>query len=165
MHFHIGNWIIHKSHGLGKIAGLDEKQIDGLSQKYYMVELNNQTTLWVPVERGDEGSLRLPTPKNEFEHLINILQLPGEQLPEDRYLRQKELVERMRLGTTESICSVIRDLSSHSHNHKSNDHDATLLRRAREFLLSEWVFSLNVPPSKAENDLNALLKGNKAIPI
>ena len=164
MHFHMGSWIIHSSHGLGKIAGLVEKQLDGQSQKYYVVELNNQTTLWVPVKRGDEGSLRLPTPKSEFEHLFSILQLPGELLPEDRYLRQKELAERMRLGTTEAICGVIRDLSSHGHRHKSNDHDTTVLHRAREFLISEWVFSLNVPPSKAEIDLNALLKGNKAVP-
>jgi CarD family transcriptional regulator len=163
MQFQKGNWIIHSIHGLGQITGLDTKQLEGKIQQYYVVVMNDHTTLWVPIQRGDEGSLRLPTPKSEFDHLLNILRLPGEQLPDDRYQRQKELTDRMRLGTSESICGVIRDLSSHNRHHKTNDNDTSVLQRAREFLLSEWMFSMDVPLSKAENDLNVLLKESKTI--
>lgn len=155
-----GDRIIHWAYGPGQIMGLDEKKLDGETQQYYVVEFNQNLTLWVPVNRGDEHSLRLPTPQNEFKHLFSILRGPAEILPEDRYMRQTELNERLRQGTTEAVCRVIRDITSRGREHKLNDNDVNVLRRAREFLLNEWMLSLNIPLNEAEVHLNSLLDEN-----
>lgn len=158
MHFQEGDWVIHSSHGLGKVCGLEEKRLDGQSRHYYVVKLKSNMTLWVPVEQGDDCSLRKPYPQRKFKKIINLLSQDCEQLPEDRYQRQQALAERMRQGTSEAICRLVRDLSALHHQRKPNENDQHVLNRAREFLLSEWEYSLQVPVQEAERQLNRLLK-------
>ena len=115
-------------------------------------------TLWVPVGEAGEKSIRLPTPGAEFKQLLTLLQSPSEQLPDQQYQRQSELVERMQKRTLSDICCIIRDLVARSHTQRLNRTDAEILRRAEEFLLNEWELSLGTPRDVAQHELKNLLK-------
>jgi len=136
---------------------MDEKNISGKSALYYVVQIRD-LTLWVPVDGGDQHSLRLPTSTREFRKLLKILRSPGEKISEDRYERKTQLSERLREGTLESICSIIRDLTTYSYVKKLNDNDAALLERTKKFLLDEWKISLSVPLGDAQRELDLLLE-------
>lgn len=157
MLYHKGDMVIHRSYGPGEIIDLDEKQLDGQKQLYYVVQ-SEKMTVWVPVSVGDERSLRRPTSRNDFNKLFGILSSNGDDLPDDRYLRQTTLSERMNQGSCEAVCQVIRDLSSRAYHSKLNENDLMILRRAREFLLNEWTLSLGTPLTDAQTELEQLLK-------
>lgn len=156
MSFQIGDKVVHWAYGMGEIISLDEKELSGKTQQYYVVEVN-KLTLWVPIERAETHSLRLPTPSKEFEQLFDILSSTDEILPDDRYQRQSILSERMRSGNIEAVCSVIRDLSARRKIHKLNENDQVVLQRAEEFLFDEWTYSMHIPLEKAQQTLEQLL--------
>jgi len=156
MDFQVGDKVIHWTYGLGEIVELDEKVLSGRTTSYYVVRIGDMS-IWVPVEQANPDSLRPPTPANDFDRLFTLLSSPGELLSEDRLERKTHLQKKMRDGTLESICEVIRDLSFANHIKKLNENDATILERAKGFLLSEWGISLDVPVNQAERALNQLL--------
>ena len=160
MSFQVGDKVVHRSFGRGEVVELDEKELAGKSQLYYVVEFN-QLTLWVPVNGAEQGSLRLPVERLEFKKLFNILRSPGEELAEDRFQRQVQLSERMKEGSTEELCKIVRDITARGVDHKLNENDLSVLRHAQNLLLEEWQFSQGISLEESRVELEKLLKESR----
>jgi RNA polymerase-interacting CarD/CdnL/TRCF family regulator len=161
MDLHVGDQVMHWTHGLGQVIGLEERVLSGQKTLYYAVKVSD-LTIWVPADGDLEKRLRLPTPAKKFEQLFSILTGSGEPLPDDRLERKTRLAEQMKDGRAESLCKIIRDLFAFQQAKSLNDNDQHLLKRAQKALLSEWVFSLSIPAMQAESDLYRLLKSGLA---
>ena len=156
MIFKIGEKVIHLNHGIGDIVDIEDKMVRDRNVSCYVVRTPS-LTVWVPVDNGDRHSLRAPTSKREFENLFSVLRGPIEPLPEDRLERKKQLLELLKSGELNSICRVVRDLSSFGHERTLSEEDKSTLRRAKDSLLAEWVFSLSVPLPQATQKMEELL--------
>lgn len=156
--FHVGDQVIHCTHGLGEIIQLDEKELFGHNDKYYVVKIRD-LTVWVPISEMGERCLRPLTPAGDFERLFGILSSPGVPLSLDRLERKNQLMEQLKDGTLESVCRVVRDLAFHRRMKKTNENDVAVMARARSFLLDEWSVVLSIPIHQAENKLRDLLGG------
>ncbi len=157
MDFKVGDRVVHWIHGLGEIVALEERMLTGQKMVYYVVEIQ-EMTVYVPADDKAGSRMRLPTPERGFKKLFAILSGPGESLSEDRRERKFLLQKKLEDGQAESVCQVIRDLSSYELVRPLNDDDRNILNRARHSLLGEWEFALSVPPAEAELELHRLLK-------
>ena len=155
MVFGIGDKVIHWTYGLGDIVHIEEKPIHGHPTNCYVVRTSD-LTIWIPINEL-QGSLRVPTPPDEFVKLFDILTSPGEKLPEDRMLRKDQLIAQMKDGQLSSICRVMRDLNYFKLTNKMNDQEKSILERATNSLLTEWVYSLGVSNTQAQQALAKLL--------
>ncbi len=160
MDYEVGDAVVHWTHGLGTIIAIDEIHLAGITQQYYVVEIE-PLKLWVPFAEAHGGSLRFPTESTQFKRFFNILRTPGESLPDNQYQRKLLLRERMQKRSLEDLCHVIRDLTDRSRHHPLNQNDASVLFRAEEHLLDEWALSLGVERSKALRELEILLRGDR----
>lgn len=159
MDFNIGDRVIHKAYGSGEILQLDEKHVEGKTQTFYIVQTSN-LTLWVPVEVEDESvpSLRYVTPPEQFKALFRILGGKAQELPEDRMERKLLLQERLKDGSLDAICRVVRDLHELNKIKKLNDYDTSIMERARGFLVDEWAIAFAIPSQQAEKELQGMLE-------
>jgi RNA polymerase-interacting CarD/CdnL/TRCF family regulator len=157
LNYEIGDTVVHWTHGLGTVVGIDQMDLAGITQQYYVVEVK-LLKLWVPVDEGSEGVIRYPTESIQFEELFDILRTPGELLSDNQYKRKINLRDRIQKRTLGGLCHVIRDLTDRSHLHPLNQNDLFVLFRAEEHLLDEWVLSLGADRSIALQELEALLK-------
>jgi len=155
--FHVGDFVVHQSHGPGEVIEVDVKTLNGHAENYYVVKIKDMT-LWVPVESHTASTLRRPTPAADFTRLFEILHGPGDPLPTDRLERKTYLSQRLRDGTLDSICYVIRDLNTQRRLKKLSESDAAVMDRAQRLLISEWSLSLDVTPEEAHQALDALLQ-------
>jgi len=155
--YQVGEKVVHWNYGMGDVIQLDEKLLGGQMTRCYVVRIRD-LTIWVPIHQVGDSSLRLPTPRDEFENLFAILCSPGELLSNDRLERRTQLIEKIKDGKLESICQVVRDLSFYRQAKKLNDHDKTILERAQSFLLNEWRLALTVSLPEAELELKRLLE-------
>lgn len=155
--YEVGDMVIHWMYGPGTIIQLDEKELDGRKSHYYVVRTRD-LTIWVPTSDAEAKCLRKPTPAKEFKHLFTVLASNGEPLSSDRLERKLQLTERMKSGSLEDICTVIRDLISQKRSSKMNENDNATLERARSFLLSEWSISFDIPVQQANHELESLLR-------
>jgi RNA polymerase-interacting CarD/CdnL/TRCF family regulator len=160
INYKIGDTVVHWTHGQGTIIAIDELLLAGVSQQYYVIEVE-QFKFWVPIEEANEGSIRFPMESIQFKSLLEILRMPGEKLPDNQYKRKIDLRQRMQKRTPEGLCHVIRDLSDRSHQHPLNQNDSSVLFRAEEYLLDEWVISMGDERSKALLELEGLLRNDQ----
>ena len=157
--FQVGDQVVHWAYGLGEITQLDEKELSGHARQYYVVQIRG-LTLWIPLECAAEHSLRFLTPAENFQTLFHLLAAPAEPLADQRFERKNQVAERLRDGTIESICRVVRDLTARKRTKNMNDYDNNFLGRARDFLLIEWCVVLSESLQQAERKLEDLLGGN-----
>jgi CarD family transcriptional regulator len=156
MAFRIGEKVIHVTHGLGEIVRVEEKIIDSVSKNCYVVRTSD-LLIWVPINDLPESSLRLPTPPEECERLLSILNSPSEELLGDRIQRKDQLMLQMKSGQFASICRVVRDLTHYKRSRRLNDQEVSILKRAMNSLLTEWTYSLEIPLSQAQQTMTNLL--------
>lgn len=157
MDYKIGDTVIHWTHGMGKVIAIEEMELTGVMQKYYVVEAGI-LKLWVAIDEANEGSLRSPMNTSEFKTLLNILQTPGEALSDNYTKRKFELRNRIQKRNLESLCLLIRDLTYRSRHHSLNPNDMAVLFRAQESLLDEWVIALEMEREEAQAELDLLLR-------
>ena len=157
MNFHEGDAVMHWSYGLGKIIQLEERALFGQNVLYYAVQIKD-LTVWVPADEQLDQRLRPPTSQAGFKKLAAILTAPGEPLPDDRHERRIILSEMLRDGRAESLCRVVRSISTYKQKpHSLNDNDTAVMKRAHNSLLAEWGFALSITPGQAEDQLQSLL--------
>jgi CarD family transcriptional regulator len=156
MTYQIGDQIVHRNYGPGKITGIEEKQLANKKGNYFVVE-TSQVTLWVPVD-ATENSIRFPTESAEFQEILVLLQNDGNQLPDHHTERHDVLALRMKNRSLPDICDIIRDLNSRSRSHTLTRNDNDVLKRAQEILLNEWEMALGTPRAVARQELTNLLQ-------
>jgi RNA polymerase-interacting CarD/CdnL/TRCF family regulator len=161
MDFHVGDSVMHWTYGLGQITQLEERAVSGQNTLYFAVQIGDMT-VWVPADDKIESRLRPPTQGSRFKRLLTILSSPGEPLPIDRQERKLRMLEMLKDGRAESICRVIRDLTSFRKAKPLNDNDQAVLKRLQTSLLSEWGFALSITPAQAEIELRRLLSPTSA---
>ena len=162
MDFNVGDTVIHWTHGLGEITGLEERTLSGEDTLYYLVRIRD-LVVFVPADGKTGCRLRSPSDRSTFKKLFAILGEPGTPLSENRFERKAQLHKDLGDGTAESLCKVIRDLSHLGREKHLNDDDRNILERAVNNLRAEMVVSLGITPGQAETDLNRLL--DRAIPV
>ena len=156
MIFQVGKKVIHVNHGIGDIIKIEDKMVHDRNVSCYVVR-TPALTVWVPIDDGDRHSLRAPTSKREFKKLFSVLRGPVDLLPEDRLERRKKLLELLKSGQLNSICRVVRDLSSFGNDRNLSEEDKLTLHRAKDSLLAEWVYSLSIPLAQANQTMEELL--------
>ncbi|MBI3162172.1 MAG: transcription-repair coupling factor [Chloroflexi bacterium] len=49
----VGDYVVHVDHGIGRFAGLVQRQLDGHEREYLTIEYDRQDVLYVPVHQAD----------------------------------------------------------------------------------------------------------------
>lgn len=156
MQFKVGDMIVHPTHGVGKIARLESKRLAGNERLYYEVT-TQKNTVWVPVDASGLGGIRPLTAKRDLARYRRLLKDPPGRLSEDHRRRRLEVAERLKVGSLEGVCELVRDLSARGWTKALNESDGAALRRARERLVQEWAAADGVTVSDAMRDVEALL--------
>jgi RNA polymerase-interacting CarD/CdnL/TRCF family regulator len=157
MDFHVGDKVIHSSYGMADIVDLESKEISGKTTRFYVVRAKD-LLIWIPVVPGENGSLRLPASRSEFEGLFPILRAHSDPLSENRMERKSQIHARMKEGYSASLCRLVRDMSVYNRNKKLNEYEHSVFERATAFLVDEWQYSMSVTLAQARRELNQLLE-------
>lgn len=157
MQFKIGDLVVHLAHGLGQVVNLQEKQLFGAQARLYYEVVTQKSTVWVPVESQTVSTLRAITPRSDLELFEKVLRLKPVSLNKDHRQRQAELNERLKRGSFQALCEVVRDLTAHGWRKPLSDADAALLRRIHDNLCQEWAMAAGKTVAEVDQQINMLL--------
>ncbi len=155
--FHIGDSVVHPAHGLGRVVRLAEKSFFGQEAGLYYEVTIQQGTVWVPVAVREAPGLRPVTARGDLARYRGLLKGPPVSLDQDHRKRHLELVDRLRQGSFQILCEVVRDLAARGWAKPLGESDAASLRRARERLCAEWAASDGVSVAAAFQEVESLL--------
>lgn len=162
MQFKVGDVVVHPAYGVGHITKIEEKKFSVKKEAclYYQGTFGTfpQTSVWTPVEAQETNGLRLVTTKSDLNQYRNLLR-SRPALPEDNYLqRHTDLIRRLKEGSFQVMCEIVRDLTMSSWQKRLGPTDAILLKKTRENLLQEWAVAADVSVDEATEEIRSLLQ-------
>jgi CarD family transcriptional regulator len=160
MKFAIGDKVVHPQHGVGFIAGLEEKQFEPDETRMYYVVSIPDTTLWVPVDLSTSGLRKLGL-KSDIERCRQALQAPPQALNAGRDMLSN-LSARIKQGTMIAQCEVVRDLTAFGWHKPLYGPIADYQRMVLNVLCQEWAVVKGITQNEASHEINGYLKKGKA---
>lgn len=136
--FQIGDNIVYPMHGAGIIKAIEEKEIAGEKQQYYVIKmLGSNMELMIPAGRILSSNIRPVTDITAIAHILDVFQ-HGES---DRLLtwkqRYKLNTDKIKTGKIQEGAEVVRDLLRMQKEKALNASEKKMLDNAHEFLISE----------------------------
>ena len=136
--FQIGENIIYPMHGAGIIKAVEEKEISGIKQQYYVIKMSiGNMQVMIPTNKILSSSIRPVTDIIELKRIIHIFQ-HGES---DKLLpwrqRHKVNTDKVKTGKIQECAEVVRDLMRMKKEKALNTSEKEMLAHAYEFLISE----------------------------
>ncbi|PEP18546.1 transcription factor YdeB [Bacillus wiedmannii] len=136
--FQIGDNIVYPMQGAGIIKAIEEKEITGEKQQYYVIKMSGSNMeVMIPAGRILSSNIRPVTDITAIAHILDIFQ-HGES---DRLLtwkqRYKLNADKIKTGKIQEGAEVVRDLLRMQKEKALNASEKKMLDNAHEFLISE----------------------------
>ncbi|MGH9165818.1 MAG: CarD family transcriptional regulator [Acidimicrobiales bacterium] len=156
--FDVGDKVVYPHHGAAVIEKREHKEAFGESREYLVLKLAyGDLTLMVPCDNTDEVGLREVINDEEVEEVFAVLRKKEARMPTNWSRRYKNHVEKLKSGDIYQVAEVVRNLSIRDKDKGLSAGEKRMLTRARQILVSELTFAINVSELEAEEKLNEAL--------
>ena len=72
--FNIGDNIVYPMHGAGRINAIEEKEILGEKQQYYVIEMPGEVMVMVPTAKAESMGVRSIIDKQSANNVLEVLE-------------------------------------------------------------------------------------------
>src|SRR4051794_15747165 len=158
MSFDVGDKVVYPHHGAAVIERRETKQAFGEEKEYLILRLAyGELTLMVPADKTEEVGLRDVINDEEVEEVFAVLGKKEARMPTNWSRRYKNHVEKLKSGDIYQVAEVVRNLSIRDKDKGLSAGEKRMLTRARQILVSELTFAINVSEEEAEKKLTEAL--------
>jgi len=142
-----GDHIVHATHGVGKITGIESKQLDEDKRVFYVVK-TKKLTYWLPVVQSQSGRIRQVCKPSTFKHALTDMRREPEPLSNNFRKRLKYIKEEMGKCSVSTNARLIRDL--HGRNAEKNLHvnEHRTLDKLKDQFVNEWSVAAKTDPGE-----------------
>ena len=156
--YSIGENIVYPMHGAGTIIGIEEKEILGKMQKYYVVKIPaSEIKLMVPVSTADEVGVRQVTEKSELNSIFEEIKASDEKSEANWNKRYRENLSRIKSGSIIEVGKVVKSLTLREESRALSTYEKKMLTNAKNILVSELALAKEDVPENIERDLYSLI--------
>lgn len=139
--FNVGDKIVYPMHGAGTIDSIEEKNILGESQAYYIIKMPGEVKVMVPTSRAEQIGVRSVIGKEEAEKVISILGEDETEMAQNWNKRYRDNMEKMKSGDVYEIADVVRNLAFKQKEKGLSTGEKKMLSNAKQILVSELVLA------------------------
>jgi CarD family transcriptional regulator len=156
--FDVGDKVVYPHHGAAIVERREHRVAFGQDQEYLVLRLAyGDLTLMVPVANAEEVGLREVINDEEVEEVFAVLRKKEARMPANWSRRYKNHVEKLKSGDIYQVAEVVRNLSIRDKDKGLSAGEKRMLSRARQILVSELTFALNLDEEAAERKLDEVL--------
>ena len=140
--FHIGDKVVYPMHGAGIIEGIEEKEILGEKQKYYVLRFPvGDMKVMIPTANVEQVGIRQVIPTEEVQKVVDFMSGDTTKMPANWNKRYRENMEKIRSGDIYEVADVVRNLMLRDREKGLSTAERKMLNSARQILISELVLS------------------------
>ncbi|MGI5840299.1 MAG: CarD family transcriptional regulator [bacterium] len=149
--FRIGDKVVYPMHGAGVIEAIEEREILGERQKYYIMRLPlGDLKVMIPINNVNNIGLRGVIGEAEVENVIQILKDKKSKMAASWNRRYRANLEKIRSGDIYEVAEVVRNLILREREKGLSTGERKMLDSARQILISELVLAKGIEETKAE---------------
>jgi CarD family transcriptional regulator len=157
MQLKIGDFVVHPIYGIGHIDKVEERQFSEKKPCLYYQVILSEHNIWIPVEAQKTIGLRRVTAKGDLEQYRNLLKSRPVPLNINLHQRHLELAKRLKQGSFQVVCEIVRDLTASGWQKPLNATDTATLQKTRKNLHQEWAMAAGVSVAEAIKEVDSLL--------
>ncbi len=152
--FNVGDKIVYPMHGAGTIDAIEQKDILGEKQDYYIIKMPGEVKVMVPISKANDVGVRSVINKEEAGKVLQILEANETEMSNNWNKRYKENMEKMKSGNIYEIADVVRNLSYKQKEKGLSTGEKKMLNNAKQILVSELVLAEHASEDEVENLVN-----------
>jgi CarD family transcriptional regulator len=156
--FKVGDRVVYPMHGAGIIEAVEERDISGTIEKYYVIRLSmGEMKIMVPVSNVDLVGVREVIGKDEVVKVLDILKSKTSIMSSNWNRRYRANMEKIKSGDIYEVAEVVRNLSLRDREKGLSTGERKMLENARQILLSELVLAQNITEEQVEEMVGGCL--------
>jgi CarD family transcriptional regulator len=157
--FKVGDKVVYPHHGAAVIEGTDSITMpDGGKNKYFVLRMTHgDLMLKVPQDKAEEIGMRYPISKEDVEDVFEVLAKKDVREPTNWSRRFKNHQEKLKSGDVYQVAEVVRNLALRDADKGLSAGEKSMFVKARQVLVSELAFALNISEDTALERLNKTL--------
>lgn len=139
--FNIGDKIVYPMHGAGTIDSIEEKDILGEKESYYILRMPGEVKVMVPIAKAKQVGVRNIIDKNSADRVFKVLEQDETEMNKNWNKRYRDNMEKLKSGDIYEIADVVRNLAFKQKEKGLSTGEKKMLNNARQILVSELVLA------------------------
>ena len=140
--FNIGDNIVYPMHGAGTISSIEEKEILGEKQQYYIIKMPGEVMVMVPTAKAEAMGVRNVIDEKSANSVLQVLEKDETEMSNNWNKRYRENLDKMKTGNIYEVADVVRNLSfKQKEKGTLSTGEKKMLLNAKQILVSELVLA------------------------
>ena len=157
--FRVGDKAVYPKHGVGIVSAIEEKEIYGTTQKFYVLRiLENDMKVMVPASAAQSNGLRKIISSKEVEEVFKVLK-DHKNTSTDHHQtwnrRYREYRDKLNSGDVRKIAEVLRDLSILKFHKDLSFSERKTLDNARGLLTKELAIAMRMREDEVGEEIDS----------
>ena len=156
--YNIGDSVVYPTHGAGVIEGIEQKEVLGKLQSYYVMRMPiGDMRVMVPMENAAEIGVRSVIDRQTAEKVLDSFRTAEIDVIQNWSKRFRDNMERIKSGNLYEVCAVIKSLMLRDRQKGLSTGERKMLSNAKQILISEIVLSKNMHQKEVDNLLTEIV--------
>ena len=95
--YNVGDKVVYPMHGAGVIDAIEEKEILGEKQSYYILKMPGEVKVMVPIDKAAQIGVRNIINKEEATKVLDVLEAEETEMPNNWNKRYQENMLKMKI--------------------------------------------------------------------
>ena len=159
MSFKVNDRVVYPHHGAAVIEGKEKRKLpEGGEREFFVLRMTHgDLTLKVPTDKAEEIGMRYPISVEDVEDVFEVLAKKDVREPTNWSRRFKNHQEKLKSGDVYQVAEVVRNLALRDADKGLSAGEKSMFVKARQVLVSELAFALNISEDTALDRLNKTL--------
>jgi CarD family transcriptional regulator len=157
--FNVGQMAVYPAHGVGVIESIQEKDVGGLPQRFYIMRLlDNDMIIMIPTNNAKNIGLRKVIDTKSVLDIYEILRTRPTRINTTTWNRRyRDYMDKIKTGSPLRVAEVLRDLTLLKLEKELSFGERKMLDTAKNLLVKELSLVNNMKEEEIEAQLQDIL--------
>ena len=156
--YNIGDRIVYPMHGAGIIESIEEKEILGRKQSYYVVRIPiGDMKVMIPTKNVKGIGIRYVISEQDADKVFSVLKSENSNSNNNWNKRYRENLVKIKSGNIYEVADVVKSLMLREKKKGLSTGERKMLNSAKQILISELVLAKSMSAAEVEETINKFL--------
>ena len=149
--FNVGDRIVYPMHGAGVIEGIEQRDVSGSPEDYYIIKLTSgEMKVMIPVCNKDLVGLREIISQEEVDKVLEVLKNNDSEMSANWNHRYRANLEKIKSGNIYDVAEVVSGLTWRDREKGLSTGERKMLENAKHILYSEIALVKDLNETEVE---------------
>ncbi len=163
MQYHIGSKVVYPMHGAGVIESIEEREIMGKKQQYYIMRIPiGDMQVMVPMQNAEEIGLREVIDPDVADHVLEEFKACAIVMDSNWNKRYRDNMTKIKSGNISDVVIVVKNLMYRDKLRGLSTGERKMLSNAKQILVSELVVAKSCSQQNIETIMDKIIEAELA---